>query len=209
MRSGVLSVTTAWALFPRLAARLSMLPLASCLRGAASAGVASRSSVCRLSRPRAGVHGVGGRPLCAVSAAASLVQPAGEGPQGKARGAVSAQALAVATERTASGEEDSPRDPVAAAEYRKRLDAEEEAGLFEEPEDGTEERVEVDASAQPDDSLAVRAGQGRRAARRAAGRCNGGRESHRWPPAVTFWARTARGAPLTPPCSSPPPAVQL
>ena len=59
----------------------------------------------------------------------------------------------MATERSAASE-DAPHDPVAAAQYRKLLEAEEEAGLYEEPID--EERVEVDASAQPDDSLAVR-----------------------------------------------------
>jgi hypothetical protein len=183
-----------------------MLPLAShllggCLRGAASAG-ASRSNVCRLSRPRAGVQ-FSGRPLCAVSAAASLAQPAGEAPLGKARGQVAAQALAVATERTASGEEDAPRDPVAAAEYRKLLDAEEEAGLFEEPEDGDAERVEVDASAQPDDSLAVRAGTRFSWAAGGEARRNGGRESLVSAAGCHFLAPRARDAPLTPPAPSP------
>ena len=179
--------------------------LGGCLRGAASAGVA-RSSGCRLSRPRAGVQ-CSGRPLCAVSAAASLAQPTGEAPLGKARGQVAAQALAVATERTASGEEDAPRDPVAAAEYRKLLDAEEEAGLFEEPEDGDADRVEVDASAQPDDSLAVRAGTCLSCGQGGWVGRNGGRESQLSAAGCHFLAPRARDAPLThsapcPPCAS-------
>ena len=61
----------------------------------------------------------------------------------------------MATERLAVDDADAPRDPAAAAAYKAILDAEEEAGLYEEPVD-QEEVVEVDATAQPDDSLAVR-----------------------------------------------------
>jgi hypothetical protein len=52
--------------------------------------------------------------------------------------------------------EDAPHNRVAAEDYRAQLAREEEAGLFEES-DGEDERVEVDANAGPDDTLAVRA----------------------------------------------------
>ena len=71
-------------------------------------------------------------------------------------------AVALGAERPAQADdaEDAPHNRVAAEEYRAQLAREEEAGLFEE-EDGEEERVEVDAAAEADDSLAVRAPPGR------------------------------------------------
>ncbi len=57
--------------------------------------------------------------------------------------------------------EDAPHNRVEPEEYRAQLAREEEAGLFED-NDGEEERVEVDATAGPDDSLAVRPPQGSR-----------------------------------------------
>ena len=71
-------------------------------------------------------------------------------------------AVALGAERPAQADdaEDAPHNRVAAEEYRAQLAREEEAGLFEE-EDGEEERVEVDAAAEADDSLAVRPPPGR------------------------------------------------
>ena len=126
------------------------------MRGAGAGAASSRSSpACRLTLPRAAAHACGGRRLCSVAAASAVHQPSAEPPAGKPRGAVSAQALAMAAERLAVDDADAPRDPAAAAAYKAILDAEEEAGLYEEPVD-QEEVVEVDATAQPDDSLAVR-----------------------------------------------------
>lgn len=145
------AVTTA-GLAPFLRRLHAMLPLASAGLPAASALRSSRSSLCpaRVLRVRPAPP----RWSCSVSCVGRQ-PPAGAGASRAAHRSLSTAALAVSAERPAAGtEEDSPRDAVAAAEYRKLLDAEEEAGLYEEP-DENEERVEVDASALPDDTLAV------------------------------------------------------
>ena len=58
----------------------------------------------------------------------------------------------------ADDEEEKPHNRVAAEDYRAQLAREEEAGLFEQSDGEEDERVEVDANAQPDDTLAVRGG---------------------------------------------------
>lgn len=85
------------------------------------------------------------------------------------RASLSTAALAmglprVAVERErAPAEDDVPtHDAASVAEYRKLLAAEEEAGRFEDDEADAGERVEVDASAKPDDTLAVRSRRGER-----------------------------------------------
>jgi hypothetical protein len=97
---------------------------------------------------------------------AGLCQPsggAGVGLRSTRRVGFSSAALAVAVQRS-SAAEDAPRDPEAAAAYRRLLDAEEEAGIYEDADGEEEERVEVDATALPDDTLAVRASARRDAA---------------------------------------------
>jgi hypothetical protein len=68
----------------------------------------------------------------------------------------SATLLARGAEPAAEAHAEAPHDPAAAAAYRLQLEEEEEAGLFDDVEGEPEERVEVDAAAVPDDSLAVR-----------------------------------------------------
>ena len=147
-------------------------PLSAALPGR---GLAARSAVARLAS----------RPLAVPAKWPTMAGP----PAGRGQG-MSTAALAAVSERSASAA-DAPRNPAAAAEYRKLLDAEEEAGLYEEPL-GEEERVEVDASALPDDSLAV-SGAARREGPGLAPRAGG----------------APRAEPPPPSHAPPPPALQV
>ena len=133
---------------------------------------ASAASPLRDAAPRASWRLLAGRPaLPGAGRLASLpgwAPPASQALAGRVVGvrlrARAAQlhtgAIALgATDREtlADDAEDAPHNRVAAEEYRAQLAREEEAGLFEGSDGDEDERVEVDANAQPDDTLAVRA----------------------------------------------------
>jgi hypothetical protein len=175
--------------------------VASCAAPAASAATPARRAFVA---PRAAwrlLAGRAGTPGCARGAPApfhrSTAAPPGAG-GAAVRAALAGSrvrmnsfntaAVALSADRPALADdaEDAPHNRVAAEEYRAQLAREEEAGLFEEA-DENEERVEVDASAEADDTLAVRAAPPP-PLEEVCRRCHATR-AHTWLPGICLFGR--------------------